>query len=73
MMGDDNGNKSETCPSSGMECAPQGKAKMGQTYLGGLLDLLGHVYGKFMEKIGLKLQGNYSAAIWSSNFSILLM
>ena len=30
-------------------------------------------YGKFMEKMGLKAPGNYSASFWISNFSILLL
>ena len=34
--------------------------------------LLGYFYGKFMEKIGLKALGNYSAPFGSYNFSICL-
>ena len=33
----------------------------------------GNLYGRFMEKIGLKAPGNYSASSWTNNFSILLL
>ena len=32
-----------------------------------------NLYGNFIEIIGLKVPGNYSAAFWSNNFSILLL
>ena len=35
--------------------------------------LLLRFYGKFMERIGLKAPGNYSASFWFNNFSILLL
>ena len=34
--------------------------------------LLGNLYGTFLEIIGLKAPGNYSASIWSYSFSICL-
>ena len=37
------------------------RAKIMQTYLGDSLALFGYFYGKFMQKIGLKAPGNYSA------------
>ena len=48
------------------------RASIGQQYLGDSLYLLGNCYGEFMEKIGLKDPGYYSASFWSYNFSILL-
>ena len=35
--------------------------------------LLGYLYGKLMEIIGLKAPGNYCASIWSNKFSISLL
>ena len=34
--------------------------------------IVGHVYGIFLEKICLKAPGNYSAPIWSYTFPICL-
>ena len=34
--------------------------------------LLGHLYGKYVEMIGLKAAGNYSATIWYFKISICL-
>ena len=48
------------------------RPKIGQTYLCVCLLLLGHGYCIFLEIIGLKAPGNYSASIWSYNFSICL-
>ena len=45
---------------------------LGQTLICNIcLRLLGHLYGKFIEIIGLKAPGNYSASSWSYNLSIL--
>ena len=35
------------------------------TLIGNARGLLGHLDGKFMERIGLKAPGNYSASVWS--------
>ena len=48
------------------------KATNGQTYLSDLLHLLDNLYSNFMEIIGLKALGNYSASFWSHTFSNLL-
>ena len=48
------------------------RAKVGQTYLGDFVALLGNFDGEFVEKIWQQAPYNYSAALWTSNFSICL-
>ena len=49
-----------TCPIFDFQYR-QNSAKIGQTHLGDLLAFMGPFYGNFMEMIGLKAPGNYSA------------
>ena len=46
---------------------------MPRIFSGDLLALLGHFYGNYVEIVGLKAPGNYSASFWINRIPILLL